>query len=127
MLFAMECASEQLSDTHETALGWQNPASWVEFNADLSLKYLEPPVRQDLITDKSMRDGFCSLFRHIATCCRFKNAPVTENIMIVLLQEDELPSDTNNFLERGDTVSSAVQAVFDQVQENHRYLWLRRP
>ena len=122
MLFAMECASKQLVDTLEGALEWQIAACWVNFHKGVGLKYVDASLRQDMTTSKPMCHAFCTLLRYVATCCRSKKAPGILNIMDVLDGGNEQQPNARSFLEHGGTVSSAVLAVFDRVQEDHKYL-----
>ena len=122
MMLAMEYAGDFIGDTLGMGLSWESPASWVESNEPFNLKHINPRVRQNLKTNKSMREGVCCLFKHIATCCRQKSPPTTLEILDVLDEEGEWPPHTKNFFQRGGTVSAAVQAVFDYVEDEHKYL-----
>jgi hypothetical protein len=56
--------------------------SWVEMN-DYLLKHLLPSVRDNLKTNKSMRQGYANMFLHIAECLKAKLTPTTENVLSV--------------------------------------------
>jgi hypothetical protein len=57
---------------------------WVEdFMISDTFRYLDPLVRDNLKTNKSMRQGFVNLFEHFAKCLDrggFQGVPVLENV-----------------------------------------------
>ena len=89
----------------------QEDPSWAKRFAEY-LTHLPNAVRENLKTDKSMREGFGNLFIHIANCLSFNQLPTAENVLGRLREAGEEPPRTRNFLLRGGTVASAANAVF---------------
>lgn len=81
------------------------------------LNYLPDAVRENLKTNKSMREGFVNLFDYLATCLAAKVLPTEENVLAALRDASEWPPCTRNFLRRGGTVASAANALFENTME----------
>ena len=122
MMFALRTAADMIGDMLGFDLETEDVADYIDMHADANLKYLEPSVRRNLVTNKSMRRGLCALFHHVGTCCGHMRVPTTSEVLEVLEHESEWPPDTKNFFQRGGTVSSAVRAAFDHVEMEHKYL-----
>src|SRR2546429_581961 len=89
---------------------------WVDSNMR-SFKYLPTPVRDNLKTNKSMRQGFANLCQHIGTCLRAKIVPTDINVLSALDDANEWPPVTKNFLIRGGSVASAASMIFEEAME----------
>ncbi|KEZ40578.1 hypothetical protein SAPIO_CDS8491 [Scedosporium apiospermum] len=90
---------------------------WVEDNED-SLIYLPARVRDNLRTNKSMRQGFANMFDHIAECLCRKRIPSEYSVLEVLrLYQSEWPPVTKNFLQRGGSVAAVANLVFKRTRE----------
>ena len=77
LLFQAKINHDTLADDLEN-----DGKTWVETN-DYCLKHLPPSVRDNLKTNKSMRQGYTNMFLHIAECLKAKLAPTTENVLSV--------------------------------------------
>jgi len=113
MHFALLCQAEHQHDM----LGDDLDASgsyWVAYNED-ELRHLAPPVRQNLTTNKSMRQGFTNMFHHIARCLEKRRLPNEETVLDLYHNEtSEWPPVTKNYLQRGGTVAAAATMLFEE-------------
>lgn len=75
------------------------------------LGYLPSRVRNNLRTNKSMRQGVLNLWLHVATCLQSGKVPNEPNVLEVLRNGREWPPATKNFLQRGGTVESVFLAI----------------
>ncbi|KAG8161066.1 hypothetical protein KVR01_009330 [Diaporthe batatas] len=87
---------------------------WVSWNEDL-LVHLPERVRQNLRTNKSMRQGFANMFDHFASCLRDGRLP-TEASLLRFLRDvaSEWPPVTRNYLDRGGSVAAVADAIFER-------------
>jgi hypothetical protein len=77
------------------------------------LKYLSAPVRRNLETNKSMREGFVNTCRHIARCLENKRIPSEDNVLFLhRFETSEWPPVTKNYLQRGGTVAAVAVMLF---------------
>ncbi|KAI0099041.1 hypothetical protein GGR51DRAFT_536560 [Nemania sp. FL0031] len=89
-------------------------ADWVEANDDV-LVHLPRAVQQNLIINKSMRQGFINMLQHIARCLGKKRLPNTTTILDFYRDEvSEWPPVTRNYLQRGGTVAAVAMMLFDR-------------
>ncbi|KAM0797150.1 hypothetical protein BDR22DRAFT_864113 [Usnea florida] len=108
--YSLQCESE--SQYH-----WLNEI--VDDTEDLfddwyrSSKYLAPRVKDNLKTDKSMRQGFANLFSFISPTLQAKRLPTSQNILDLQGDSNEWPPATRNYLQRGGTVHAVVQSCFE--------------
>jgi GNAT superfamily N-acetyltransferase len=108
---------------HETLLDdvfMPDGDTFVEMNKEL-LEYLPAHVRDNLRTNKSMREGFANLFRYFAKCLKENRFPVREAILDIWRRTSEWPPVTRNYLERGGTVEAAGSALFESTMQTS--LW----
>jgi ribosomal protein S18 acetylase RimI-like enzyme len=105
-----------LSDGLESYSG----ADWVEFNED-DLQYLPERVRDNLKTNKSMRQGFTNLCLYIATCIRDKMGPCEVNVLAALRDANEWPPATKSFLQRGGSIASVASMIFERAMNNDEW------
>lgn len=89
---------------------------WVEWHIDC-LSYLPSKVLNSLKTNKSMRQGFVNVWKHIATCLEKGNAPTQRNVLDIVRDDREWPPVTKTFLERGGSVESAFLAICGNAME----------
>ncbi len=88
---------------------------WVALNDDV-LGHLPRAAQQNLVTNKSMRQGFINMCQHIARCLRKKRLPNTATILDFYQDEvSEWPPVTRNYLQRGGTVAAVAMMLFDRV------------
>jgi GNAT superfamily N-acetyltransferase len=107
MSHALQCEAEMANDDLDEQIAECAGPEWVEFNTP-HLAYLPSRVRDNLETNKSMRQGFVNLCRHIAICLQEAQPPTVANVMAAAHAAREWPPFTRNYLERGGT----VEAVF---------------
>ena len=88
---------------------WLSPEA--EYLQEDCLGYLPSRVLKNLDTNKSMRQGFASLWLYVATCLKEGMVPHQSNVLEVYRRESEWPPVTKNFLERGGTVESVFLGI----------------
>ncbi|KAI0855010.1 hypothetical protein F4860DRAFT_522059 [Xylaria cubensis] len=94
---------------------------WVKLN-DHVLGHLTRAVKENLVTNKSMRQGFVNMCDHIACCLRNKRLPDTETILDFYQEEvSEWPPVTNNYLQRGGTVAAVALMIFDRAIDSDEW------
>ncbi|KAL1601680.1 hypothetical protein SLS60_006595 [Paraconiothyrium brasiliense] len=82
------------------------------------LLFVLPYVRDNLRTNKSMRQGFANLFTHFATLLRTERALPTEAAIHHLVTEaNEWPPNCKNYLQRGGTVYAVGSSLFEETME----------
>ncbi|KAI1129069.1 hypothetical protein F5Y10DRAFT_277023 [Nemania abortiva] len=113
LLFQAETKHDMLREFPEIDCG----SDWVELNDDL-LCFFSPEVRQNLETNKSMREGFVNMCDHIASCLRQKRLPNTATVLDFYRDEvSEWPPVTRNYLQRGGTVAAVAMMLFDRAMD----------
>ena len=112
MTFALLCQAEVLHDQLNMDLGDLTGAEWCDWR-DVYIQHMPPHVRANLVTNKSLRQGFTNLFNHVASCLRSKQIPRTEMVLQALDAASEWPPCTKNFLQRGGTVASVLLTVIE--------------
>jgi len=103
------------SDIHKVA-----GPEWVSSNYG-SLNYLPSRVRSNLNTNKSMRQGFVKVWKHIATCLERREVPSERNVLDIVKDTKEWPPTTRNFLQRGGTVEPVFLAICKQAMEEDEW------
>jgi hypothetical protein len=78
----------------------------------ITLEFVPPAVRQNMTTNKSLRQGLAQLCQHFAKCVEKGQIPNEENVLRVWRHSSEWPPVTRNFLERGGTVASVASMLF---------------
>lgn len=111
MCFALLCQAEIHHDTLSHSVILDSGSNFVDFHEEL-LEYLPNRVRENLKTNKSMRQGFANMCDHIATCLRAKVVPNEANVLGALENASEWPPVTKNFLQRGGSVASVALMLF---------------
>ncbi|KAF4947806.1 hypothetical protein FGADI_10139 [Fusarium gaditjirri] len=97
-------------------------ADWVEYNGK-ELCFLPASVKENLKTNKSMRQGFINICGYIANCLEQKKIPNESNVLsIYRRQGGEWPPVTKHYLERGGTVAAVATMVFDKALQRGGYL-----
>ncbi|KAI9696516.1 MAG: hypothetical protein M1820_008144 [Bogoriella megaspora] len=97
--------------------------SFVIFNEYL-LNFLEPAVRANLATNKSMRRGFVNLCNHFVTALKWNNdtgIPSRVNVLHAAECASEWPPATLNYLQRGGTAYAVGSMVFNRAMEQDRW------
>ncbi|KAJ5263953.1 hypothetical protein N7478_011558 [Penicillium angulare] len=92
---------------------------WVKFN-DWKLEHLDPDVRHNLKTNKSIRKGFVNMFQIAAECLGAKQVPTAQNLERWCNDRREWPPDTKNFLRRAGTqmgCRAALRRMFDAAKD----------
>ncbi|KAL2201521.1 hypothetical protein P885DRAFT_27212 [Corynascus similis CBS 632.67] len=112
MRFALLCQAHYRYDTLSEALH-ASGSEWVAMNAP-ELVYLATPVRQNMKTNKSMREGFTNMCKHIARCLEKNRVPNEETVLHLYRSETrEWPPVTAHYLQRGGTVAAVVRMLFN--------------
>ncbi|KAH8722276.1 hypothetical protein BGZ61DRAFT_586895 [Ilyonectria robusta] len=120
MLFALLCQAEINHDFLSDELDYSGP-DWVSFNED-SLKHLSPSVRENLKTNKSMREGFANMYDCIARCLRENNLPNERNVLDLWRNKtSEWPPVTKTYLQRGGTVVAAATNIFERAMNQDEW------
>ncbi|KAI7764617.1 hypothetical protein LZL87_003822 [Fusarium oxysporum] len=89
-------------------------ADCVEHN-DKELYFLPASVKENLKTNKSMRQGFINICGYIAECLEQKRIPNERNVLsIYQRQGSEWPPVTKYYLERGGTVAAVATMLFEK-------------
>lgn len=118
--FALQCQGEM---NHDTLGDWgvmsEMGFEWLEWN-DHHLEHLDPGVKSNMKTNKSLRQGFANIFGYVAQAITAKKVPTAENVLEYA--EGEWPPCTRNYLQRGGTVAAVVLACFDAAINQDQYL-----
>ena len=121
MMLSLEYHADMIHDMLSDALEYDSGPEWVDFNT-IWIGKINAAVLQNLKTNKSMRRGLTNLFSHVANCIRAHQLPLTFNVLGILDNAGEWPPASKNFMQRGGTVASVVQAVFDYAIDQDLYL-----
>ncbi|KXX78615.1 hypothetical protein MMYC01_204488 [Madurella mycetomatis] len=120
MSLALLCVAEIEYDILKDSMSLTGPG-WVNYNGDL-LTYLPDNVRENMKTNKSMREGFSNMFDHFAQCLRQGVLPTEQTVLDVLrLERSEWPPVTRNFLQRGGTVASVSTMIFEMAMNDDEW------
>lgn len=75
---------------------------WMDFH-DFDLEHLDPDVRNNLKTNKSLRNGFVNIVQIAVECLEAKKVPTAENLEWCCNDRSEWPPDTKNYLRHAGT------------------------
>lgn len=92
---------------------------WVEDN-DYIIVHLDPDVRNNLKTNKSLRRGFVNIFRIAVECLETKRIPSAENLEWQCNNRSEWPPDSKNYLRRAGMqmgCRAVLRYMFDTAKE----------
>lgn len=110
VLTCAELEHDQLSaDAHDGNV-------FVETNDDI-FDYLPEHVRDNLRTNKSMRQGFANLFHYFAECLNQNELPAAPVILYISRRASEWPPVTRHYLDRGGTVDAVGSALFQKAMK----------
>ncbi|KAJ5479887.1 zinc knuckle transcription factor [Penicillium desertorum] len=96
---------------------------WMNFN-DCKLEHLEPDVRKNLGTNKSLRKGFVNIFKIAVECLKANRVPTVKNLEADCNDQNEWPPNTKNYLRRAGTqmgCRAVLRYMFDAAKENDEY------
>lgn len=111
--FALLCVAEVQYDTMDQEIELRTGPEWIESNEHL-LTHLPSYVRNNLKTNKSMRQGFVNMFDHFAECLRRNRIPSQGEVLSVLrTYQSEWPPVTQNFMKRGGSVAFVATTIFE--------------
>lgn len=118
MHLALLCQAEYQYDLLLNSFsGLQDGPSWVEEN-DVELNFLPASVKENLKTNKSMREGFINICDHIAKCLKQKKIPNESNVLFIHSNYTrEWPPVTKSYLQRGGTVAAVATMLFQKAME----------
>lgn len=120
MSLALLFQAETIYDMLDAEFNDMDGDRWCSWHADHTL-HISPSVRDNIRTNKSLRQGFAKMYDHIAECLRAKHVPNEPNVFQVMRTTSEWPPHTKNFLRRGGRVSDALSNIIDSamsVDEN---------
>ncbi|KAJ5179433.1 zinc knuckle transcription factor [Penicillium capsulatum] len=92
---------------------------WVEDN-NYIIVHLDPDVRKNLKTNKSLRRGFVNIFRIAVECLEAKRVPSAENLEWQCNNRSEWPPDSKNYLRRAGMqmgCRAVLRYMFDTAKE----------
>jgi hypothetical protein len=92
---------------------------WIKDNKYI-LVHLDPGVRTNLKTNKSLRQGFVNMFRVAVECLKANRVPTAENLEWCCDNQSEWPPDTKNYLRRAGTqmgCRAVLRYMFDAAKE----------
>lgn len=115
MRFALTYQAEINFDILMNSFDINDGKPWVRFNRE-SLYFVRPSVRENMKTNKSMRQGFVQLCQHFAMCMKNEDGaclPSREMVLRELHNAGEWPPVSRNFLERGGTMFAVGSMLFD--------------
>jgi len=95
MSLALLCQAEITNDMLNADIS--DGAMWCTFN-EYCTTHIRQDVRNNLQTNKSMRQGFSNMFDHVAKCLRAKQVPDGPNVLQMMRNYSEWPPVTKNFL-----------------------------
>jgi hypothetical protein len=96
---------------------------WMDWN-DCKLEHLEPDVRKNLKTNKSLRKGFVNIFKIVVECLKTNKVPTAKNLESDCNDQNEWPPNTKNYLRRAGTqrgYRAVLRHMFDAAKENDEY------
>lgn len=92
---------------------------WIKDNHYI-LVHLDPDVRKNLRTNKSLRKGFVNIFQIAVECIKARKLPTAENLKWCCNNRSEWPPDTKNYLRRAGTqmgFRAVLRRMFDTAKE----------
>jgi hypothetical protein len=92
---------------------------WIKDN-DYILVHLDPDVRKNLKTNKSLRKGFVNICQIAVECIKARKVPTAENLKWCCNNRSEWPPDTKNYLRRAGTqmgFRAVLRRMFDAAKE----------
>lgn len=110
MLAALHTQAELGHDMLNFLIDEMTGPEWVRDNSHF-LIYKPAGVRNNLKTNKSMRQGYINLWKHIATCLHQKAVPTELNVLKTIRDAGEWPPVAKNFLGRGGSVESVFLMI----------------
>jgi hypothetical protein len=93
---------------------------WTIFH-DSDLEQLDPNVRNNLRTDKSLREGFVNMFEIAVECLQAKQVPTAGNLEQCCSHRNEWPPHTKNYLRRAGVqmgCRAVLRVMFDNAELN---------
>lgn len=120
MRHALVCVAEIEHDSLNLFMDDPGP-DWVSFHRDIT-GHLPGSVRENLKTNKSMRQGFTNMLNHFANCLQRGRLPTEGEVLnFYESHESEWPPVTRNYLQRGGTVAAAANAIFQIAMDQDQW------
>jgi hypothetical protein len=116
---AIQFQAEVKYDIINFTIDEENGEDFVEDNEE-ELKFVHDDVRENLKTNKSMRQGFANICLHFATCTEKDNiwgVPTEANVLLALRNANEWPPASKNFLQMGGTIYSVGSMLFEAAMD----------
>ncbi|EFQ96928.1 hypothetical protein MGYG_08853 [Nannizzia gypsea CBS 118893] len=95
--------------------------AWCEENED-TFEYLPEHIKRRFATNKSVRIGFCMLWKHFASCLESNLAPTGDNVLHMVRNASEWPPHCRNFIQAGGTISSVGAMLFKKAMQSEQ-IW----
>jgi hypothetical protein len=108
MRYVLLCQAGIQHDMVDSEIDDMLGKDFVQFNEDI-LRHVPHRTRENMKTNKSLRQGFANLCDYFAACLRSNKLPITPNILDALQNASEWPPTSRNFLQRGGTVERLDQ------------------
>ncbi|OIW24576.1 hypothetical protein CONLIGDRAFT_584115 [Coniochaeta ligniaria NRRL 30616] len=122
MRFALMCQAEMHFEEFKMFINEIDGSLWVDgYNYSTAFTKLPDHIRENLKTNKEMRQGFTNLCDHFAACLRRNRVPLVGEINQVLEQRQEWPPVTQTFLNRGGSVASVANVIFQAAMEQDEW------
>ncbi len=121
MSFVLLYQAEQTNKMLSYSYDHESDEDFVYYHEDEELQFLEPSVRQNLTTNKSMRQGFIAIFGHFATCIENKTLPTEANIKKVIEESGEWPPHSKNFFRGRGAIGPVGSAIFEKARAQDRW------
>lgn len=113
MKLALLWTADSMQGLMEVELEHLSGPDWVDENSFL-LTHLPENVRENLKTNKSMRQDCANMCSHFAESLRRGVIPTEAGVLDVFRRyQREWPPVTRNFLQRGRTVASVAKIIFE--------------
>lgn len=116
MKFALLCQADCQYDDLNMFVQTLDGPTWVEGNDSL-MKSLPHRIRENMKTNKGMRQGFTNTCGDFAECLRRNRLPLTREINAVRESRREWPPVTHTFLDRGGSVESVANMLFKSAMD----------
>jgi GNAT superfamily N-acetyltransferase len=102
-----EMQHDMLLDSADSADDWS-------FYAEdgITLKFVPPKVRQNMMTNKSLRQGFAELCQYFSDSIKNGRAPTEKNVLREWEAASEWPPVTRNYFQRDGTVYAVGSSLF---------------
>jgi hypothetical protein len=126
MSHALKCQAEIQHDVVREIIDMDSGDDFVDAGEYGVLRFVPYTVRNNMRTNKSIRQGFANLCLHFAACIKGDGilrlpVPIELKILGALRAANEWPPTSRNFLERGGTVYTVGSMIFNYAMEQDQF------